>query len=150
MNRRAFARIKAFLIITGLVFLDQISKYLAVIFLKSQPSFTVIPKVLELCYVENRGAAWGLLSGFAAARYLFVALAAAAVVLLASSYVRITGQKLLSFLFLVLAAGAAGNAIDRFFLGYVIDFIYISLIDFPVFNIADCYITVSAACFLLF
>ena len=43
----------------------------------------------------------------------------------------------------VLAAGALGNFIDRFFRGYVIDFIYFSLIDFPVFNLADVYVVVS-------
>lgn len=43
----------------------------------------------------------------------------------------------------VLLAGALGNFYDRLFQGYVIDFIYFSLIDFPVFNVADIYVTLS-------
>ena len=50
----------------------------------------------------------------------------------------------------VLAAGALGNFIDRFFRGYVIDFIYFSLIDFPVFNLADVYVVVSGIFLILF
>ena len=41
-------------------------------------------------------------------------------------------------------AGAIGNLIDRISLKYVVDFIYFELIDFPIFNIADCYLTVSS------
>ena len=50
----------------------------------------------------------------------------------------------------VLAAGALGNFIDRFFRGYVIDFIYFSLIDFPVFNLADIYVVASGIFLILF
>ena len=50
----------------------------------------------------------------------------------------------------VLASGALGNFIDRFFRGYVIDFIYFSLIDFPVFNLADVYVVVSGILLILF
>jgi signal peptidase II len=48
-----------------------------------------------------------------------------------------------------LASGAVGNMIDRFTRGYVVDFLYFKLINFPVFNVADCYVTVSMLAFLL-
>jgi signal peptidase II len=48
-----------------------------------------------------------------------------------------------------LSAGAVGNMIDRFTRGYVVDFLYFKLIDFPIFNVADCYVTVSMFIFLL-
>ena len=54
------------------------------------------------------------------------------------------------FLMIMLASGAVGNAIDRFVHGYVIDFLYFSAINFPVFNVADCYVTISIALFLFF
>ena len=47
-----------------------------------------------------------------------------------------------------LCAGAVGNMIDRFTRGYVVDFLYFKLIDFPIFNVADCYVTVSMFFFL--
>ena len=46
-------------------------------------------------------------------------------------------------------AGAAGNLIDRVFHGYVVDFLYFKLIDFPIFNVADCYVTVGTALLLV-
>ncbi|MFQ9393596.1 MAG: signal peptidase II [Lachnospiraceae bacterium] len=49
----------------------------------------------------------------------------------------------------MIAAGGIGNLIDRLRLGYVIDFFYFSLIDFPVFNVADIYVTVGVALFAI-
>jgi signal peptidase II len=49
----------------------------------------------------------------------------------------------------VLTAGALGNMIDRMFHGYVIDFLYFKLINFPIFNVADCYVCISAFLFFL-
>jgi signal peptidase II len=52
---------------------------------------------------------------------------------------------------MLIFAGAIGNMIDRAFRGYVIDFIYVECINFPVFNVADCYITIATAVlFILF
>ena len=45
----------------------------------------------------------------------------------------------------VICAGAAGNLIDRVSQGYVVDFLYFKLINFPIFNVADCYVTVGTA-----
>ena len=46
-------------------------------------------------------------------------------------------------------SGAAGNLIDRILQGYVVDFFYFRLINFPVFNVADCYVTISAAALII-
>ena len=61
-------------------------------------------------------------------------------------YKRLRAMKII---LMFVAAGAVGNLIDRIRLGYVIDFLYFELIDFPVFNVADCYITVSMFVILL-
>ena len=55
----------------------------------------------------------------------------------------------LRIILIFISAGAAGNLIDRFFLGYVRDFIYFSLIDFPVFNVADIYVTCAVALLII-
>jgi len=56
---------------------------------------------------------------------------------------RVKKYNVLNYVLLFLIAGAIGNYIDRIINHYVVDFIYFSLIDFPVFNVADCYVTVS-------
>lgn len=128
---------------------DQFTKSLAVNHLKSQSSMVLIPGVFELSYLENRGAAWGMLENL---QWIFVIFTLVILAALCYSYCRVPMEKkykAFRVLAVVLASGAAGNAIDRIFSGYVVDFFYISLIDFPVFNVADCYVTVSLALFLL-
>lgn len=129
--------------------LDQFTKHLAVTHLKNQPSLELIPGVFELTYLENRGAAWGMLENM---QWIFLLVTAVISAIVIYYYVKsIPEKKYAAFRVLstVLIAGALGNAIDRVLNGYVVDFFYISLIDFPVFNVADCYVTVSIALFLL-
>lgn len=126
--------------------LDQVTKYMAVEHLMSQPPFEIISGVFELRYLENRGAAFGMMQN---RQYLFVVGASIVMVILIFLYHRMPYTKRytpLRFCAVLLWAGAAGNAIDRIRLGYVIDFFYFKLIDFPIFNVADCYVVV--ACFL--
>lgn len=132
------------------VFLDRISKYFAVIKLKGHPSLPIISGILELRYLENYGAAFGLLQN-QKIFFVFVAI----IVFFTSLYIilRAPGKKKYVYIniFLVLImSGAIGNMCDRFIYGYVIDFIYFSIINFPVFNIADIFVTVSTALFVLF
>ncbi len=133
----------------GLVFLDQFTKYLASSGLKGRPPVVLIPDVLELQYLENRGAAFGSLQGMQGVFWvLTLAFLAAAVYF----YIRIPKTRHylpLTACCVVLAAGALGNFIDRVANQYVIDFIYFSVIDFPIFNVADIYITLSFIAILL-
>lgn len=123
--------------------LDQLTKHLAVFYLKGQESVSIIKNVFELTYVENRGAAFGILQNH---REFFLILTVAALIAMAWVYWKIPAKKKyvpLSVILLVLMAGAIGNMIDRGLQGYVVDFFYFKLIDFPVFNVADIYVTVS-------
>lgn len=129
--------------------LDQFSKYLAVVYLKDKPSLELIPDVFELCYLENRGAAWGLFENMQWLFLIFTAVIAAAVVFYYVKSIPYKKYTLFRILSIVLISGAMGNAIDRVVHGYVIDFFYFKIIDFPVFNVADCYVTISIALFLL-
>ena len=129
--------------IIALVLLDQYTKNLAVVHLKDKPAFPVIRGVLELNYLENKGAAFGMLQN-QKAFFIFVAF----VILGVIGYVlyKIPDEKkyrMLHVLLSLIAAGAIGNMIDRIRLDYVVDFIYFVLINFPIFNVADIYVSVS-------
>lgn len=126
-----------------LVVFDQYTKYLAVIKLKDKEPFILIDGVLQFNYLENTGAAWGILSG---KKILFVIVTSLILVFLIYFFVKMPLEKKynpLKVLTIILIAGAIGNLIDRIRLNYVVDFIYFNLINFPIFNIADCYVTVS-------
>ncbi len=132
-----------------LVGLDQWTKALAVKHLMGQPPLVLIEGIFELTYLENRGAAFGMLQG----RQTFFFLIAAVVVAAALFAVwRMPEEKKYFPLFLCaigVVSGAVGNLIDRLLQGYVVDFFYFRLINFPVFNVADCYVTISAAALIL-
>ncbi|MCR5507137.1 MAG: signal peptidase II [Lachnospiraceae bacterium] len=138
-----------------LVILDQLSKIWAVAKLKDSDPRVIIDGVLQLYYLPNgnTGAAFGILSGHRLL-FLFIALTVVTVIAFALVRIPVTSRfRLLRILLIFVAAGGAGNMIDRFRLGYVIDFIYFYLINFPIFNVADCYVTVatiSIALLLLF
>ena len=112
-------------------------------------SRTVIPGFFSLTYVRNRGAAWGILAGW---RLVLVALAVAMLVVLGRYRLRLFGTGALGRLsFILLAAGIAGNAIDRAILGYVVDFLdfYVGASHFPAFNVADSCICVGVGLYML-
>ena len=136
--------ITAFIIALAGVILDQLSKYMAVHFLQGTDGIDLIPGVFRLTYLENRGAAFGVLQGQQWFLYIITAVILVVVVL---AYVRIpAGRKFLPLQIcaVFIVSGALGNLIDRVRLGYVVDFFYFELIDFPVFNVADIFVTVSA------
>lgn len=148
-----------------LVVLDQITKYLAVAFLKDQEPFVLIPDVFELHYLENQSAAFGsdiisLLQKIFRLSYFtehpdafltckmifFVVFTLIVMIFLFLVYIRVPEKKRyrwIDWILLGFFAGAIGNCIDRIIHNYVIDFFYFKLIDFPIFNVADIYVTVS-------
>ncbi|MEE1052165.1 MAG: signal peptidase II [Lachnospiraceae bacterium] len=132
-----------------LVILDQVTKLAAVSALKDREPFVLIPGVFQLQYLENRGAAFGLLQN---ARIFFLAVTLIALAAVIYVLVRLPLKRryiVLRFLMVLIAAGAVGNMIDRVFLGYVRDFLYFSLIDFPIFNVADIYVTCATILLIL-
>lgn len=127
-----------------LIALDQWTKHLAVLRLKGQSPIVLWDGVFELHYLENRGAAFGILQGQKA---VFLVCTLLILILIVFFYNRLPAGKRFFMMRLVavfLAAGAVGNLIDRMRYSYVVDFLYFKLIDFPVFNVADCYVTVGA------
>lgn len=133
----------------ALILADQFTKYIAVVHLKDQPAIPIIPDILELNYLENRGAAFGMLQN-QKIFFVFVAVIILAVI----SYVifKIPEKKkymVLHVLLVLIASGAIGNMIDRLRLDYVVDFISFVLIHFPIFNVADIYVTAATAVLVL-
>ncbi len=126
------------LIFIGFLAIDQITKYIAVITLQGNPSVHLIGDFLRFTYVENRGAAFGMLQG---QRVFFIVTTIILIAVLL--YLILINKKVTNATKLTLSlvlSGAIGNFIDRFRLGYVIDFVDVrfgDFYDFPVFNVAD-------------
>jgi len=126
-----------------LIGLDQYTKWLATEYLKNQASITLLPGVFKLHYLENKGAAFGLLQG---GFPIFIAGAIIVTILVLWLYGRMPINRRflpLRMCGVLLVAGAIGNMIDRFVHGFVIDFFYFYLINFPIFNVADVYVVLS-------
>ena len=130
-----------FIIVPVLVFLDQLTKKMAVGMLAGKPSFVLINGVLELSYVENTGAAFSILEGKMIVFYIITLLIGGGIVYFMIKMPKYGKYLVMYYTFAVLLAGALGNLIDRVLYHYVVDFIYFSLINFPVFNVADIYVT---------
>lgn len=127
-----------------LLLLDRISKKWAALMLQ-KADIDLIPDILTLHYLENRGAAWGILQN---AFWLFFLITIVVVGIMVYFYARIPFTRrywYLRFIIILLSSGAIGNFIDRACWHYVVDFIYVEAINFPVFNVADCYVCIAAA-----
>lgn len=136
--------IKMFIGCVLLILLDQVTKLLALQNLKGQNPVTLIPDVFQLLYVENRGAAFGILQN---RQWVFLIITVIVLAALLWALPKIPQERhFLPFTLCLcfIGAGAVGNMIDRIFRGYVVDFFYFKLIDFPVFNVADIYVTTAA------
>ena len=143
-RKRTTYYLAALIIALAGIFLDQITKYLAVVHLKGKEAYVLWDQVFQLEYLENRGAAFGMLQNQQIFFFFSVILISVVVVWF---YLRVPMEKKflpLRLCAVFIMAGAYGNFIDRLRLGYVIDFFYFKLIDFPVFNVADIYVTVAA------
>lgn len=159
------------LTIIMLVILDQLTKFQAVVKLKNGSPFVIIDGVFELRYLENQSAAFGfdIVSFFqkifkikyftenpeaflTAKMVIFAIVTIAVVILLMIFYSHIPQTKRflgINLILIFFVAGAIGNLIDRIVNNYVVDFFYFKLINFPIFNVADIYVTVAALAFII-
>ena len=136
------------LIIAVGIALDQLTKYLSVAFLKPLTTVPIIQDALHLTYVENRGAAFGML-----AEHRWVFMIVSTVTILGIAIALYTGHidgMRYGVCLAAIVSGGIGNMIDRVALGYVVDFIDFRLIDFAVFNGADSFVCVGAGFMILF
>ena len=130
-------------VVAVVLFLDQFTKDLAIAHLKDKPALVLAEGVLELCYLENTGTAFSM---FRDQKFLILAINFVVLGAIFFFLFRLPESRkcrLVHFLLAALSAGALGNIIDRIRFDYVVDFISFVLIDFPVFNVADCFIVVA-------
>lgn len=122
--------------------LDIGTKILAKTFLAGEESIRLIDGVFHLTYVENRGAAFGIMQG----GWIFFIIIAVVVAFVVVWILRKYRERppMLNLGLSFLCAGALGNTIDRVIQGYVVDFFDFTMIDFPVFNIADIFVCAGA------
>lgn len=142
-------RIRHLIYFIILVLVDQGSKYWARMTLQVEGPISIIPGVLKLQYHENTGAVWGIMTGKTDFLTIITIVLS---ILLVFLYLRIPQKKKLlpmQIIWIFIIAGAIGNLVDRISLKYVVDFIYFELINFPIFNIADSYLTVSSILLLI-
>lgn len=128
-----------------LIWLDQMTKELAVQFLKGQDAFVIWDGVFELQYLENRGAAFSMLQGQTGFFVAVGILVLVGVLYLFTHMSKDAKYWPIRLIAVVVLAGAWGNMLDRLRLSYVVDFFYFKLINFPIFNVADIYVTVGVA-----
>lgn len=131
------------ILIALLTALDQFTKYMIQTSFELYESKEVIDGVLSFTYVQNRGMAWGMFQGKIPVFAIFTAV----ILILAFRVLyNVVDEKrycFVKYVVIFLISGGLGNLIDRLTLGYVVDFIHATIIDFPVFNVADIYVTVS-------
>lgn len=149
LKKKYIQCIVALLIVCILVVFDQYTKWLAMTHLKNQDSIVIWKDVFQLTYLENRGAAFGLLQG----RQLFFSISTLFILVVVTIlFFRLPSKKRyfpLQVCAILAVAGALGNFIDRIRLKYVIDFFYFKWIDFPIFNMADIYVVVATIFFAI-
>ena len=124
------------------ILFDQLTKYWAKTYIKVDP-ITVVKGVFELRYLENRGAAFGILQN---QQWMFLIIGVILMLVMTYVYLQLPTIKRfipLKLCLLLIVAGAIGNMIDRVMLNYVIDFLHVSLINFPIFNVADIFVSCS-------
>lgn len=132
------------IILAVLLFIaDQITKYMALTRLKPVGSVTFIDGFMDFTFVENRGAAFGILNGKV---WLLLIVAVIICVVIIAAMLRMPDTKEYKWLkwsLMLILAGAVGNVADRIFRGYVVDFFEFTFIKWPVFNMADIYVVVG-------
>jgi signal peptidase II len=136
-----------------LVLIDQVTKWLAISYLspKNDGSDIILWNgVFRLSYLENRGAAFGIMAG----KSIFLIITTIIVfIAIVWFYLRIPAEKkfrYIKWLVVFIIAGAIGNFVDRIRFNFVVDFFYFELIDFPIFNMADTYVVCGVILLILF
>ena len=123
-----------------LIFLDQTVKQLVLTYIPLYGSVPFLPHIMDFTYVQNTGAAW---SSFEGQQWLFALIFAVFTGMIIWEFFK-NSMKFTTFEWWCIAAiygGGLGNMIDRVRLGYVVDMIETTFMEFPVFNVADCFIT---------
>ncbi len=130
-----------------LIVADQLVKQWALSVLQPLRTIPVWDGVFQFTYVENTGAAFGVLQG---EQFILVGVTGVLILVLA---VAVALKKIpspwMQWCFALIIGGGVGNLIDRVVLGYVVDYLQVTFITFPVFNLADCFVVIGAIIFVI-
>ncbi len=127
--------------------IDYILKILVINNLKPIGSITIIPNLFSLTYVENKGAAFGMLSN---ARWIFIVFTIIVLIfLIAFLFYKKPKSKMINISLILIIGGGIGNLIDRIFYGYVVDYLSLSFFS-PVCNFADYCVTIGAFLLIIY
>ncbi|AIQ96920.1 signal peptidase II [Prochlorococcus sp. MIT 0801] len=130
-----------------IVLLDQVTKFLVLNTLGFQRSQNIIPNLLNLTLVRNSGAAFSLLSNSTSLLTIISILASLLLITVILRFPPRSKWNLIGLAYLL--GGTLGNGIDRLFKGYVLDFLDLVPINFPIFNVADISINIALICFTI-
>ena len=154
MLRHAHSRLEKIMliwlmIISGIVFVDQLTKWLTVINIDLYGTIPLIKDVFHFTYVQNTGAAFSIFDE-PDERWIFMSISTVAIIAL-SIYLwkKRNDSKLLGVALSFIVGGGIGNMIDRCLLGYVIDMLDFRIINFAIFNVADSFVCVGVGLFAL-
>jgi signal peptidase II len=117
--------------------------------MKLSDSFNLVPHILNITYITNTGASFGILKDH---RWIFMILSTVALILMAAAVVYFARQKnhkILTIAIALMLGGGFGNMIDRFFRGEVVDFFEFAFVKFAIFNVADSFICIGSVLFCL-
>ncbi len=147
MKKKSF--ILAVITAAALLVIDQITKYLVVSHFSLGESIPLIPGIINLTYIHNRGAAFGIFQNQTLPFIIVTVFALALGVWVL--YKRYFNNSVMDWAILLIISGGVGNLIDRVFRqGNVVDFIETAFMEFPIFNIADCAVTVGAVLMVVY
>ena len=145
MNHRLLGRSRVILIAVAVVLCDQLSKAWITDLLRNGRSLQAVPGLLDLHLVHNTGAAFSLLRGATPVLGLLSLLVVIAVLIWLWRQQRLPIWQGMAVGLLL--GGSLGNGLDRWRLGYVVDFLALVPVDFPIFNPADIAINLAVICF---
>lgn len=140
-------KIISLILIAVLTAIDQLIKMLVVTYLKPIGSKTVITNLLQLKYLENTGASFGIGKNFGWLFIIITVLLSGVII-----YLLLTHQNHNAFSYysaIAITAGGIGNLIDRLFFGYVIDYIYVMFFPY-IFNFADCLVVTGVIAYVIY
>lgn len=132
-----------------LIGIDQITKIWATSALANGRVISVIDGVFEFAFAKNTGVAFSMLEG---KRWIFIPVTILIGVVILTMMLRspLRRYRLFNITCVLILSGAIGNLIDRMVYGYVVDFLHATFIDFPIFNVADCFVVIGAGLLFVF
>ena len=147
MNSFKNKKLKILIFSFYIILIDQISKFLILVTLGFHRSISIIPNLLNFTLVRNKGAAFGILTN---STTLLTIISISTTLLLVTIILKFPPRSYWNSIGIAyLLGGTVGNGIDRLFKGYVLDFLEILPINFPIFNVADISINIAIICFII-